>query len=42
VTGLTYIDHPAKAINHTYYIMAIDTAGNVSAGSVKVTVKPFN
>ena len=42
VTGLTYIDHPVKAVNHTYYIQAIDTAGNVSGGSVKVTVKPFN
>ncbi len=42
VTGLTYVDHPTKIVNHTYYVKAIDTAGNISAGSSTVTVKPFN
>jgi hypothetical protein len=42
LTTPTYTDHPAKAVLHTYYVKATDTAGNVSAASTKVTAKPFN
>jgi len=38
-TGLTYVDHPAKAGSHSYVVRAFDGSGNKSNPSNKVTVK---